>query len=172
MGVMSNPKPFIKSDSGSVMIIISLMLLALLTIISIAASKTARTELKIAGNEYLYQNNFYCAEGAVIETMDMLEAMESVDVDEIDWLMNESEKVVKDTDLFGYWTDEDREDGDANPASASLCTEHTQLLGIHHGVLSGSSLDMTKPAKHIYSIYGQSNHRGTVLVKVGYARAF
>jgi Tfp pilus assembly protein PilX len=172
MDDMSNPKTFIKNDRGSTMIIISLMLLALLTIISVAASKTARTELKIAGNEYLYQNNFYCAEGAVIETMDRLEALERVDVDKIDWLMNESEKVAKDTDLFGYWTDEQREDGDANPAGASICTQHTQLMGVHHGVLSGSSLDMTKPAKHIYSIYGQSNHRGTVLVKVGYAKAF
>lgn len=169
---MSKSIAFIKNGDGSMMIIVSLLLLVLLTIISIAASKTANTELKIAGNEYLYQNNFYCAEGAAIETVDRLEALESVDVDDIDWLMNKSQKVDRDSDLFGYWTDEDREDGDANPESASICTEYTQLMAVHLGVLLGSSLDMTKPTKHIYSVYGQSNHRGKVLIKVGYAKAF
>jgi hypothetical protein len=169
---MSNPLTCIKNDQGATMIILTLMLLALLTIISIAASKTANVEIRIAGNEYLYQNNFYCAEGAAIETVDRMEALESVYDDEIDWLMNESDKVASDTDLFGYWTDEDREDGDANPASASVCADFTQLMAVHHGVLSGSSLDMSKPTKHIYSIYGQSRDRGTVMIKVGYAKAF
>ena len=169
---MSKPIAWIKNDDGAVMIIISLMLLALLTIISIAASKTANVEIRIAGNEYLYQNNFYCAEGAAIETVDRMEALESIDGDAIDWLMNESGKVAGDTDLFGYWTGEDREDGDANPASASVCADFTQLMAVHHGVLPGSSLDMSKPTKHIYSIYGQSRDRGTVMIKIGYAKAF
>jgi hypothetical protein len=86
--------------------------------------------------------------------------------------MNESDKVAGDTDLFGYWTDEDREDGDANPASASVCADFTRLMAVHHGMLPGSSLDMSKPTKHIYSIYGQSRNRGTVMIKVGYAKAF
>jgi Tfp pilus assembly protein PilX len=169
---MSNPVACIKKDDGAIMIIITLMLLALLTIISIAASKTANTEIRIAGNEYLYQNNFYCAEGAAIETVDRMEALKNVDIDEIDWLMNESDKVGRDTYLFGYWTNADREDGDANPTSASVCAEHTQFMAVHHGVLAGSSLDMSKPTKHIYSIYGQSRYRGMVLIKVGYAKAF
>jgi len=169
---MSKPATFIKNDNGAMMIIISLMLLALLTIITIAASKTANTELKIAGNEYFYQNNFYCAEGAVIETVDVLEALDHVEVDLFDWLMNETDKVDKDSDLYGFWAEEIRDIDDANPASASVCADHTESMTVHHGVLSGSSLDMSKPTKHVYSIYGQSHHRGTVLIKVGYAKAF
>ena len=169
---MGNPAIGLKNDEGAVMIIISLMILALLTIISIAASKTANTEIKIAGNEYLYQNNFYCAEGAVLETVDILEPLESVAVDDFDWLMNKSDKVAEDKDLFAYWTDANRDTGDANPASAAVCAEHTESMAVHQGVLPGSSLDMSKPKKHVYSIYGQSHYRGTVLIKVGYAKAF
>lgn len=169
---MRNPPVCIKNDDGAVMLIITLMILALLTIISIAASKTANTELKIAGNEYLYQNNFYCAEGAVIETVDILEPLETVEVADYGWLMNETDKVEKDTDLYEYWTDENRDTGDANPASAAVCSEHTEFMTVHHGVLPGSSLDMSKPKKHVYSIYGQSHYRGTVMIKVGYAKAF
>ena len=99
--------------------------------------------------------------------------MERVDVEEIQWLMNKSEKVDRDIDLFSYWTaDDDREDGDANPKNASVCSDYTQSMTVHLGVLSGSSLDMTKPTKHVYSIYGQSNRRGKVLIKIGYAKAF
>jgi hypothetical protein len=169
---MHNAVDFMKNDNGAMMIVISLMILALLTIISIAASKTANTELRIAGNEYLYQNNFFCAEGAVIEIVDILEALDHVEVDLFDWLMNETDKVDKDSDLYGYWAYEIRDAGDANPASASVCTKHTESMTVHHGVLPGSSLDMSKPTKHVYSIYGQSHHRGTVLIKVGYAKAF
>ena len=45
-----NAAAILKNEKGALMILVSVMLLALLTIISIAASKTANIELKIAGN--------------------------------------------------------------------------------------------------------------------------
>jgi hypothetical protein len=169
---MEIPGTCINRDDGAMMILMSMMLLALLTIISVAASKTAITEIKIAGNEYLYQHNFYCAEGAAIETVDKMEALASVDVDSIGWLMNESEKVEKDSDLYVFWTDVNRDKDEARPGGASVCAEHTEFMAVHHGVLAGSSLDMSKPTKHIYSIYGRSLDRGLVLIKIGYTKAF
>jgi hypothetical protein len=169
---MGNPIEGIKNEDGAIMILMSLMLLALLTIISFSASKTANTEVQIARNEYLYQNNFYCAEGAVIETVDMLEALEKVDVDDISWLMHETDAVDKDSNLYGYWTDEDREDSDASPESATVCAEHTELMTVHHGIADGESLDASKPVVHAYSIYGHSHQRGSVMIKVGYRKAF
>jgi len=62
----------LKNEQGYFLIISTLMLLALLTIISIAASKTARTEVQIAGNDATYQRNFYLAEGAAMEAVDRL----------------------------------------------------------------------------------------------------
>ena len=169
---MDFPTAQLKNHNGAVMILLSMMMLMLLTIISYSASKTANTEVKIARNEYLYHYNFYCAEGAVIETIDRMEALPSVDVDLIDWLMHETDAVARDSDLYGYWNDAVREDGDARPENATVCGEHTEFMTVYHGVLAGSSLDMSKPSKHTYSIYGHSHNRGSVMVKVGYTKAF
>ena len=169
---MTNLLSRIKNEDGAIMILMSLLILILLTIISFSASRTANMEIKIAKNEYLYQNNFYCAEGAVIETLDLLESLESVSVETVDWLMNASDDVAKDTQLRGYWTATEREDGDASPEAASVCGQHTELMTVYHGVIAGASLDMSKPTKHTYSIYGHSHDRGSVMIKVGYVKAF
>ena len=154
------------------MILFSMMILMLLTIISYAASKTASTEVKIARNEYLYQNNFYCAEGAVLEAIDKMEALAAIDVIDFDWMMNESPKVDGAADLFEYWTDKLKAADDAVPEAAAACSGHTEFVTIHRGVLSGSSLDMSKPTKHAFAVYGQSNNRGLVMIKVGYMKEY
>ena len=63
----------LRNQNGYFLIVSTLMLLALLTIISIAASSTARTEVQIAGNDLIYQRNLYLAEGAAMEAVDQLQ---------------------------------------------------------------------------------------------------
>ncbi len=163
-----------KNEDGAMLIMASVMILILLTIISISASRTANTEIQIASNEYFYQKNFYCAEGAAIETIDRMEQLVSLDTKDHDWLMNETEDVDNDSNLFGFWNlnDDEREDSDAIPEASSVCSSHAELMSVHNGVLSGSSLDMSKPTKHVFSIYGQSNDRGLAMIKVGYTKAY
>ena len=62
----------LKNEQGYFLIISTLMLLGLLTVISIAASNTANTEVQIAGNDAVYQRNFYLAEGAAMQAVDVL----------------------------------------------------------------------------------------------------
>ena len=162
----------LKNDTGAMMIIMSLMILALMTIISVAAIRNAKIEVLISANDYRYQNNFYCAEGAVIEAVDMLEGMKTVEVDKIGWLMNETPDVDKDHKLFGYWINNNRRADDARPRQASVCAEHSELMTVHVGVVAGNSLDMSKPTKHLYSVYGYSRHRGSVMITVGYTKVF
>jgi Tfp pilus assembly protein PilX len=50
--MVKNIKP-LKNEQGYFLIVSTLMLLALLTIISIAATNTANTEVQIAGNDAL-----------------------------------------------------------------------------------------------------------------------
>lgn len=53
-----------KSENGSVTII-ALILLVVMTIIGISASRTATIDLQIAGNQIPYKKSFYISEGGV-----------------------------------------------------------------------------------------------------------
>jgi hypothetical protein len=168
---MKNPGAFFKNDDGAMMIILSVMVLALLTIISISALKTANTEVKIAANEYMHQHNFYHAEAAAIEAVDQLEALEEISEGSINWMMTRTGITNFDDQVFSFWKAE-KEPGDAIPNGASLGRGHAEWMAVHHGALSGSSLDMSKPTKHVFSIYGKSSNKGLVMIRLGYTKAY
>jgi len=173
---MHYPKTNLNNRNGAIMILLSMMILMLLTIISYAASKTASTEVKIARNEYLYHNNFYCAEGAIVQAIDQMERLAAIDAVDLDWMMNESQAVdndvQEDADLFGYWKDDEKTADAAVPQAAAVCSDHTEFMAIDRGVLAGSSLDMSKPTKHAFAVYGRSNQRGLVMIKIGYMKEY
>ena len=153
------------------MVLFSMMILMLLTIISYAASKTANTEVKIARNEYLYHNNFYCAEGAVVESIDKMEVLKAIDVADFDWMTSKSPKVDNDLELYEYWVDDQKTAEDAVPKTATVCS-NAEFVTVHQGVPAGSSLDMSKPTTHAFAVYGRSNNRGLVMIKVGYMKEY
>ena len=158
------------NEQGALMIMVSIMLLALLTIISVAASKTANTEIRIAANEYVYQRDFYNAEGAILEVVDLLESGANPLENPAPWMSLE-EDTIDDNTVFATW--EDREKMQHVVPQASLIDpQNTEYLGVHHGILSGNSLDMSKPAKHTFSIYGRSKSKGIVILKIGYANIY
>jgi hypothetical protein len=158
------------NERGTMAILISVMILGLLTIISIAASRTANTEIKIAANEYVHQSCFYNAEGAVLEVVDWLEN----DADALGappaWLSLE-EDIVNDSNVFRYWEGE-KNGEDAVPQASAIDPQNTEYLSIHHGIPSGNSLDMSKPAIHGFSIYGRCKNKGVVMLKIGYAKVY
>ena len=160
----------LKNEKGALMIMVSVMLLVLLTIISIAASRTANTELKIAGNEYLYQRCFYNAEGAIMETVDLLSATVDPKDSFPDWVTSD-EDAVTDITVFANWKDV-AETSDAIPKAAVIDSEGTSYMAVHHGVLAGSSLAMSKPSINTFSIYGRCENKGRVILKAGYKGAY
>ena len=160
----------LKNEQGSVMILVSVMLLAMLTIISIAASRTANTEISIAANEYVYQRCFYNAEGAIMEVVDFMEGSADVLVNPPPW-MSLDEEVINDGTVFTIWEDSVKMNG-VVPQASVIDSQNTDYLSVHHGIPSGSSLDMSKPAKHIFSIYGRSKSKGLVMLKIGYAKVY
>ena len=167
---MLNCAIILKNERGTLMILISLMLLALLTIISIAASRTANTEIKIAGNEYSYHRCFYNAEGAVLEAADLLDGDANPSAEPPAW-MSMDENIINDNTVFTYW-EEGAEKKEGIPQAPVIDSKNTGYLCVHHGVLSGSSLDMSKPTKHTFSIYGRCENRGLVMLKIGYAKVY
>jgi len=160
----------LKNETGALMILISVTLLALLTIISVAASKTATTEISIAANEYVYQRCFYNAEGAIMEVVDLLEGGIHTLKNPPAW-MSLDEEIINDRTVFTIWEDRSKMNG-AVPQPSVIDPQNTEYLGVDHGIPSGSSLDMSKPAKHIFSIYGRSKSKGLVMLKIGYAKVY
>ncbi len=62
----------LNNEKGGVFIVCALMILVLLTIIGIASVNVSNTEVQIAGQESVYLRNFYNAEGATMETVELM----------------------------------------------------------------------------------------------------
>jgi hypothetical protein len=160
----------IQNQNGAVMMLVSLMLVALLTIVGIAASRTASTEVKIAGNEYLYQRSFYRAEGAIMEVVHRLETSLNPAETLPTWMDRDDTRINEKT-VFDYWADDDP-NRVVVPHTAVVDNDHTSFMAVHHTIGSGNSLDMSKPTKHTFSIYGRSQDRGQVILKVGFSNVY
>ncbi len=159
----------LKNEHGAVMILITVMLLVLLTVISIAASRTANIEIKISSNEYSYQRCFYNAEGAIMESIDSLEASGDPTIAPKDWLAV-TDSIINDDSIFTYWQSDVY--SDAQPQGAAVDTTGSGFMAVHHGILAGDTLDLSKPSKHTFSVYGRCENRGLVLLKMGYTKAY
>lgn len=160
----------LKNENGALMILITVMLLVLLTVISIAASRTATIETKIAANETAYQRCFYNAEGAIMQAVDLLDTTVNPKDSLPAWMGSDSAE-INDTTVFSYW-EEDAETGDVVPQSSEVDDTDSGFMAVHLGVLPGSSLAMSKPTKHSFSIYGRCDKDGMVMLSVGYADAY
>jgi hypothetical protein len=160
----------LKNENGALMILITVMLLVLLTVISIAASRTATVETKIAANEFAYQRCFYNAEGAIMEAVDQLDTILNPKEALPAW-MGEDNVVLNDGTVFSYW-EEEAGTGAIDPGGSPVDLTDSGYMAVHQGVLPGSSLAMGKPSKHTFSIYGRCKKDGMVMLSVGYANAY
>jgi Tfp pilus assembly protein PilX len=156
----------LKNENGAMMMLVTVMFLVLLTVISIAASRTATVETKIAANEYAYQSCFYNAEGAVMQAVDLMDT-EINPKDELpEWMGEDALEINEDT-VFTTWGE-----GTVDPASSEVDATDTELMAVHLGVLPGNSLAMSKPTKHSFSIYSRCEKDGMVILTVGYNNAY
>jgi Tfp pilus assembly protein PilX len=156
----------LKNENGAMMMLVTVMFLVLLTVISIAASRTATVETKIAANEYAYQSCFYNAEGAVMQAVDLMDT-EINPKDELpEWMGEDASEINEDT-VFTTW-----EEGTVDPKSSEVDATDTELMAVHLGVLPGNSLAMSKPTKHSFSIYSRCEKDGMVILTVGYNNAY
>ena len=160
----------LKNENGALMILITVMLLVLLTVISLAASRTANVETKIAANEFAYQRCFYNAEGAIMEAVDLLDTQVNPKGTLPDW-MGDDKEILNDGTVFSYW-EEDAGTSAIDPGGSPVDLTDSGYMAVHQGVLPGSSLAMSKPTKHSFSIYGRCKKDGMVMLSVGYTNAY
>jgi Tfp pilus assembly protein PilX len=153
------------NEEGSVMVY-TIMVLTLLTVIGLAATYTSRTELEIAGADLTYQRNFYLAEGAAMEAADWLDNNPVTASSGPTWLELTPGSLNAGT-MADYWAGSEA----ALPQTSSIDAA-ASFLACYEGVSAGSSLDVSKSKMHEISIYGRSEKRGVVEIRLGYLMAF
>ena len=165
-------RPFpLKNEDGYLTIVAALVILALLTVIGISASRVASTEATMARNEVVYKRNFYLAEGAALEAADRLAKNGNLKDNSEAWMEMVTGNL--DTDSLRYYWDNSTAAGDTViPEPSEVDLGHTHFLVGHDGVAHGSSLDMSKPTIHAIAIYGRCVWEGSAIVKMGYRAAY
>jgi hypothetical protein len=156
----------LKNEQGYFLIISTLMLLALLTIISIAATNTAKTEVQIAGNDTVYQRNFYLAEVAAMEAVDLLQ--NDPNPRGLGFVVP-GLKAIDDSTYLDHW---DKEPGGIKGIATQDPAGDTRYVAGYQGTPSGYSLGMGKPRVHEFVVYGRTEKQGVTTIKVGYRKAF
>ena len=150
------------NENGYFLIISTMMLLALLTMISIAASNTARTEVQIAGNDLTYQRNLYLAEGGAMEAVDRLE--NDLKPRELGFVVP-GLRSIDDQNYVDHW------DSEAQNATFDA-TGKTRFVAGYEGTPAGYSLGIGKPRVHGFAVYGRTEKQGVTTIKVGYRKVF
>ena len=161
----------LNNEKGTV-IIAALMVLVLLTIIGIASTNVSNTEIKIAGREMIYQQNFYRAEGATLEALNIMENLDNPKTADPAWLWAALNTFAVETPYDSTFWDGTLVDADAIPEPSTLAD--TRYAVVSGGIIEGESLDMGSTKIHRYAIYGRCAppNRGAVTVEIGYLKAF
>jgi hypothetical protein len=154
----------LKNEDGYLMILATLMILVLLTILGVAASRTANTELAVAANEMVYQRNFYLAEGAALQAVDILTHQNDLKDNPSDWF-DTVPGAMTENNVDAYWDE-------AGISDTLDTTGNTRYVaGVENAAL-GSSLDMDKPRVYSIGVYGRCQRNGVTMVKVGYLKVY
>lgn len=156
----------LRNENGYFLIISTMMLLALLTIISIAASNTARTEVQIAGNNLVYQRNLYLAEGAAMEAVDRLQ--HNANPRGLGFVVP-GFKTIDDSTYMDHW---DNDPGGLNGIATHDPAGDTRFVAGYQGTPAGYSLGIGKPRIHEFVVYGRTEKQGAATIKIGYRKAF
>ena len=158
----------VKNEEGSVLIV-ALIVLVLLTLLGIFATRTTEVEIQIAGNDYRYKRNVYSAEAVAMEAAQNIKDTEVLDTDALPWLYAMGGLTHNDVTTDGNWIDA--------KSQQSTADSNTRYMAVVEGIAEQTSLDMTKSRIHMYSIYGRryntaNENEGRSIVNIGFKKAF
>ncbi len=156
----------VKNEEGSVLIV-ALIVLVLLTLLGIFATRTTEVEIQIAGNDYRYKRNVYSAEAVAMECAQNIKDTDVLDT-ALPWLYAMG-GLTSDAVTNGTWDD--------TTSQQSTADSNTRYMAVVEGIAEQTSLDMTKSRIHMYSIYGRrfntaNENEGKSIVNIGYKKAF
>lgn len=161
----------LENEDGHLAIVTAIVILTLLTVISISASRVANTEIAMARNEAVYRRNFYLAEGAALEAADHLTRYGNIIENRKSWMEMTTGELNMDS-VREYWNHTSA-DGHAVIPEASLVDQnHTLFIIGHEGTAKGFSINMDRPTVHSIAIFGRSDWNGISVIKIGYKAAY
>ena len=158
----------VKNEEGSVLIV-ALIVLVLLTLLGIFATRTSEVEIQIAANDLRYKRNVYSAEAVAMECAQTLKDADVLDTGALAWLHIlggfDRDDVLNDD----YWDN-------SNSTVSNTGDTSTRYMAKVEGIAEQTSLDMTKSRVHMYAIYGRrldptKPNEGRSIVNVGYKKA-
>ena len=164
----------LSNEEGSVLVI-TLLMLAFMSILGVSSTTTSTIEVQIAGNDRAFKQNFYKAEAGAMEAALTLE-------NETDTALTNRTPIYltlfdsdEDMTQSSNW-DYDGVGGDdtADTADANIDPDGTTYFAVVDvGIAEGSSLSLGSTNLHEYAIYGlYKSTDGESLVEVGYRRRF
>jgi hypothetical protein len=161
----------VKNQEGYMTIVAALLVLILLTLIAIYASRVAMTEAAMAKNEVIYKRNFYLAEGAALEATDHLVRSGNLRDNPKPW-MEMIQGNLSINSLRFYW-DNSTDLGDSViPEPSKVDPDHTLYIIGYDGISLGSSLNMSKATMHSITIYSRCSWDGISIIKMGFQAAY
>jgi hypothetical protein len=156
----------LKNEEGSILIV-ALIVLVLLTLLGIFATRTTEVEIQIARNDMRYKRNVYSAEAVAMEAAQNIKDTDDLDTAILAWLHGMGGVVRANVLDDAYW--------DAN-SQQSTVDANTRYMAVVEGIAEQTSLDMTKSRIHMYAIYGRrlntaNTNEGRSIVNVGVKKA-
>lgn len=166
------PLTFWRNDEkGYLAIIGALVILALVTIISISASRLANTEITMAKNDVLYRRNFFLAEGAALEAADHLTWYGNLAENLQSWMEMTTGELNLNS-VREYWDNTVASGDQVIPEASVVDPNHTLFIIGHEGTARGFSISMDKPTVHTIGIYGRCAWNGISVIKMGFQAAY
>lgn len=158
----------LEGEKGS-SIVIALIFLMLLTVIGMSATNTANIEIQMAGNDRIYTENLYLAEGAMMEAAQKLADAAADDIlapFNFDGLHGSGAEMA---DPAVTWDADGVADGNSHSALVDPASCRYSIR--YDGLAPGSSLDMEETVIHQYTVYGRALRLGgESIIEAGYKR--
>jgi len=168
---LSRSTHLMTSEDGYMALFAALVLLVLISIIGISASRVANTEIGMARNEVIYHRNFFLAEGAAMEAADRLANTADLKNNMPVW-MERAAGALDYTNLRTYFNHAAIPSATVIPQASELDLNRTLFVAGVDGTAPGEGLDPDRPKIHAISVYGRCEWDGVSIIKVGYRAAY
>jgi len=170
------PAICLNNQQGSALII-TLIVMAVLTLVGLSAINTATVENKIVRNERIYQENFYLAESSVSEAAQKIEKETNSDnlVPRHSvwiWIHDTVDSTGNKVDFTdpGNWVHSASSSDNAEQAAVNTQAFYST---VYKGVAEGSSLDIGATTRYKYAVFGHGkSNNGSVIIEIGYRKRF